>query len=150
MACTLLISSNNPYEKQMLLIGKYINNVNDTASMKLKLSSLEKSSLVESVIQFGSSLESKKYNDIDLCIFTTKKISLKQKLALQRELPEEYDVSFYQDLSISLKKEVLSKGKIIFTKNYLRILRQIPFIEDEYVYYKKFLDEYHKARMAKL
>ena len=103
---------------------------------------------MESIVQFGSSLEKKDFRDIDLCIFTSKRLSLKEKLKLIRDLPEKYDVSFYDDLPLNLKKEVLSKGKILFTKNYYRVLKKIVFVDREYPRYKAFLDDYHKKRMV--
>tara|TARA_Y100000310_G_scaffold220239_1_gene221704 strand:- start:939 stop:1295 length:357 start_codon:yes stop_codon:yes gene_type:complete len=105
---------------------------------------------VESIIQFGSSIKRKNYRDIDICIFTKKKISLKRKLELVRDLPQKYDVNFYEDLPLNLKKEVLSKGKVLFTKNYLNILRKISFLDREYPRYSSFLKDYHKKRVKAL
>ena len=114
------------------------------------IESLKKFPVVESIIQFGSSLNKKNCRDIDLCLFTSKRLSLKKKLELIRELPQKYDVNFYGDLPLNLKKEVLSKGKIIFTRNYLRILRNISNIDREYPRYSSFLKNYHKKRVAAL
>ena len=118
--------------------------------MKVNIDQLTENNKVESVIQFGSSLISKTYRDIDICIFTTKKLLLKEKLRIMSLFPEIIDVSFYDDLPIHLKKEVLSKGKVLYTKNYLAILREIPLINDEYIRYSKFLKSFHKQRMAEI
>ncbi len=107
---------------------------------------LKKNKKVESILQFGSSLTGNKFRDIDLCIFTVKPLSLKEKLKIQRDLPEKYDLSFYDDLPLNLKKEVLN-GKILFTKDYYRLLKEIPYLEREYPHYKRFLDIYHECRM---
>ncbi|MBI2666019.1 nucleotidyltransferase domain-containing protein [Candidatus Woesearchaeota archaeon] len=115
--------------------------------MLAKLESLTKNKQVESIIQFGSSLHKKTFRDIDLCLFTTKKLTLKEKLRMQRNLPEKYDLSFYEDLPLNLKKAVISEGKIIFTKNYYRVLKEIPYLEREYPRYAAFLKEYHQKRM---
>ena len=104
--------------------------------------------MVESVIQFGSSLESKDYGDIDLCIFTTTLLSLRQKLRIITEFPEKYDFSFYEDLPLHIKREVLFNGKLLFTRNDDRIFQQFSYIELEYPRYKAFLEEYHKEMMA--
>jgi len=109
---------------------------------------LYKNKLVESIIQFGSSLNRKDFRDIDLCIFTSKRLSLKEKIRLNREIPEIYDLSFYEDLPLHLKKEVLSKGKIIFTQNYLKVLQEIRIVDLEYPRFAFFLKEYHQKRMA--
>lgn len=118
--------------------------------LKKIVNQLKKKTYVESILHFGSSLKKKDYHDIDLCLMTVKKVSLKQKLALQRGIPEKYDLCFYDDLPIPLKKEVLSKGKIVFTKNYYRLLRQIQYIDLEYPRFRAFLDLYHAARVASL
>ena len=118
--------------------------------LKKIITTLKKKSFVESILQFGSSLERKDYRDIDLCIMTTKKVSFKQKLALQRDIPEKYDISFYDDLPLNLKKEVLSKGKILFTKNYYHVLRQLQYVDLEYPRFHAFLKAYHHAQMPSI
>lgn len=115
---------------------------------KPDIEELKKNKAVESVIQFGSSVGKKDFRDIDLCIFTSRKLNLKEKLKLLRNLPEKYDVSFYEDLSLNIKKEVLSKGKIIFTNNYYNLLKRIMYVELEYPRYRSFLEDYHKKRMV--
>ena len=118
--------------------------------LKINVNALKKNKSVESIVQFGSSLNKKEFNDIDLCIFTTGPISLKKKLSLLRGLPELYDVSFYDDLPVHIKREVLVKGKIIYTRNYYHLLKMLQYIDDEYPRYKLFLKDYHEKRMATL
>ena len=118
--------------------------------MDINIELLKENKNIESIIQFGSSLNSEAYRDIDICIFTTRKISLKEKLRIISSFPELCDVSFYHDLPVHLKKEVLSNGKILYTKNYLAVLREIPIINDEYIRYSKFLKSFHKKRMAEI
>lgn len=114
------------------------------------IAKLKQNRFVESIMQFGSSLEKKDYRDIDLCIFTTKLLSLKEKLVLLRDVPEIYDISFYEELPLHLKREVLSKGKILFTKDYYKILQQIQYVDLEYPRYKEFLEDYHKEMVEAL
>ena len=116
--------------------------------MKKELEALQQNGLVESVIQFGSSVKKKRHRDIDLCIFTKKELSLKKKLELTRHLPEVYDVSFYDDLPINLKKAVLSEGRILFTKDYLKVLRRMSYIDLEYPRFQSFLVDYHQKKVA--
>ncbi len=116
--------------------------------MEAVLAKLKKNKLIESLIQFGSSLERGDYRDIDLCLFTSRKLDLKEKLVLQRDLPEKYDISFYDDLPLHLKREVLTTGKILFTRDYYKLLQQILYVDLEYPRYKAFLDEYHAEMMA--
>lgn len=109
---------------------------------------LKNNQLIESVLQFGSSLERKDYRDIDLCLLTRRKLSFQEKLALVRPFPERYDITFYDDFPLDLKKEILSQGKILFTRNYYQLLKELQYVDLEYFPYKLFLEEYHTARMA--
>jgi len=118
--------------------------------LKINVDSLKKDKAVESIVQFGSSLNKKEFNDIDICIFTKSPLSLQRKLTLLRGLPELYDVSFYDDLPLHLKREVLVKGKILYTKNYYNLLKMLQYIEDEYPRYQLFLKDFHERRMAAL
>lgn len=111
---------------------------------------LKKKKEVESIIQFGSSLDKKDYRDLDLCLFTIVPLSLKERLALLRGIPKEYDISFYEDLPLHLKREVLSTGRILFTTDYYKILQLMQYVDLEYPRYKAFLEEYHQARMAEI
>ena len=110
---------------------------------------LKKSKIVESIIQFGSSLEKEDYNDIDLCIFTTRPLILGEQLRLVKDIPQKYDVSFYDGLPLHLKREVL-KGKILFTRDYYKILKEVQRVDLEYPHYEHFLEEYHQEAMAAL
>ena len=111
---------------------------------------LQKNKAVESIMQFGSSLTKKDFRDVDLCIFTTRRISLKEKLRVIRELPEKFDISFYDDLSLNLKHEVMSKGKVLYSRNYYKLLKEGQYVEREYPRFAVFLEDYHKKRMAEL
>lgn len=111
---------------------------------------LQKNKAVESIMQFGSSLNRKNFRDIDLCIFTVRKISLKKRLEMIRELSGKYDISFYDDLPLNLRREVLVKGKILFTKDYYKLLKEMQYLEREYPRFAAFLEEYHQKRMAEL
>jgi len=116
--------------------------------IKTVIKQLNKHVFIESIIQFGSSLNKKDYRDIDLCIFTSQHLTFNEKLKLIRTLPEKYDLCFYDDLPLHLKKVVLSEGKIVFTKNYLNILKKIQYVDLEYPRYHSFLESYHKKRMV--
>lgn len=105
---------------------------------------------VQSVIQFGSSLNRKKFRDIDLCLLTSPKLSFSEKLRLRSSIPAIYDVTFYDDLPLQLKKVVLTEGKILFTRDYYTLLKQIQYLELEYPRFAAFLEEYHAHRMAEI
>ncbi|MAF99188.1 MAG: hypothetical protein CMH61_01105 [Nanoarchaeota archaeon] len=111
---------------------------------------LQQSKYIETIMQFGSSIIKKKYRDVDLCLFTSNKISLKQKLRIVRDVPEFFDINFFDDLPMHLKKEVISTGKILFTRDYYQFLQRARMITDEFPRFKQFLDNYHKERMEAL
>lgn len=112
---------------------------------------LKKFDEIESIILFGSQLKkNKKESDIDICIITSKLLNLQKKLKIISLLPEKYDISFYEDLPVHIRKEALSKGKILFTKNYYRILEFMKINDLEYITYKEFLNDYHKCAMEKV
>ncbi len=111
---------------------------------------LQKNKNVETIVQFGSSISMKKYNDIDLCIFTVMPLSLQEKLILIRELPELFDVCFFEDLPLHIKKRVCSGGKVLFTRDYYHFLTQMRIVELEYPYYGRFLQDYAQKRFAEV
>lgn len=114
----------------------------------MMLKALEKDKDIESVIQFGSSLNKKSPSDIDICIFTKTKMPLNKKLAIISRFPSKYDVNFFDDLPLDLKKRVLSEGKILFTNNYYNLLEIMKIVDYEYPRYKAFLADYHRKKMA--
>lgn len=118
--------------------------------MEKEIDKLKEFNEVESVILFGSRLKGEKRSDIDLCIITSKKLSLKQKLRVASSLQDKHDISFFEDLPIHIRKEVLSKGKILFTNDYYHILELMKINDLEYIKYKQFLDDYHKHAMARV
>lgn len=115
--------------------------------LKKVINILKKDEIVHSIILFGSYLNNKNYNDIDVCIIPNKKISLRKKIKLQRELPEKIDLNFLYDLPIQIRFEVLSKGKILFTKDYYKVLETLKITETEFNRFKIFFKDYHKEMM---
>jgi len=111
---------------------------------------LQKSKKVETIVQFGSSVLTKKYRDIDLCIFTVKPLSLQEKLVLMRGLPELFDVCFFEDLPLHIKQRVCSGGKVLFTRDYYHFLTQMRIVELEYPHYGRFLQDYAQKRFAEV
>jgi len=113
------------------------------------LNKLKKNQVVETVIQFGSSLVRKDYRDIDICILTKNKISLKEKIKVISLFPEIYDISFYEDLPLNVKQEVL-RGKILFCRNKLKLFQEMQKVNDGMFSYSRFLEDYHRERMRVL
>ena len=82
-------------------------------------------------------------------MFTKRKFTLKEKLALIRNLPEQYDLCFYDDLPLHLKKIVISEGKVLFTRDYYKFFKEMRYVELEYPRYAMFLKEYQQ-RLAEI
>ena len=114
-----------------------------------EIEKLKKIKGIESAILFGSSLNKKDPEDIDLCIFTSKPLTLSQKLRIINKLSEKHDISFYEDLPVHIRKEVFSKGKILFTNNYYRLLELMKINDLSYIKYKHFLQDYHDSVMVR-
>lgn len=119
-------------------------------SLKQITEQLRKISYVETVIQFGSSLEREDFRDIDICLITTKSLSMKEELGLRKKIPDEYDINFYDDLPLHIKKQILTTGKVLFTKDDYNLLKRIQYVDFEYPKYKAFLEEYHHEMVATL
>ncbi|MBS3140361.1 hypothetical protein J4479_05130 [Candidatus Woesearchaeota archaeon] len=71
--------------------------------MNLNLEKLKWYKDIDSIIQFGSSVFKKQFRDIDARIFPKRKFTLKEKFKLVRDLPEKYDICFYDDLPLNLR-----------------------------------------------
>lgn len=74
------------------------------------------------VIIFGSSLKSKYYRDIDLCLFA---YPMENKsdysdifLDYQDKYTEPFDISVFQTLPLYIKSNVLKEGQILLDKDY--------------------------------
>lgn len=119
-------------------------------SLKQIVEQLKKIPYVETVLQFGSSLAQADFRDIDICIMTTRSLSMKEEINLRKDIPEKYDINFYDGLPLHIKKQVLTTGKILFTRNYYHLLKQIQYVDFEYPRYKFFLEEYHRDMIAAL
>ncbi len=119
-------------------------------SLKQIVEQLKEVLYIETVIQFGSSLERADSRDIDLCIITTRPLSRTEEMAVRKNVPEKYDLNFYDELPLHIKKQILTTGNILFTTDYYRLLKRIQYVDFEYPRYKAFLEEYHKDMVAAL
>ncbi len=84
--------------------------------MKIDISQIENEKSLIAIYLFGSVAEGKQssLSDIDICIMG--KFSEKQKLRILSNMPEKYDVSFFDELPIWIKIRVF-KGKPLFIKD---------------------------------
>jgi len=84
--------------------------------MKIDVSQIENEKNIIAIYLFGSVAEGKQSNlsDIDICIFGN--FNKKQKLKILSRIPENYDVSFFDELPIWIKIRVF-KGVPLVIKD---------------------------------
>jgi len=94
---------------------KEIKEVNE---LKEKLSKNRK---ILSVYLFGSAVNGKlrRMSDIDICIIG--KLNGSEKRKILRESSEKFDISFFDELPITIKFRVFRDGKELFVRDELRI-----------------------------
>jgi predicted nucleotidyltransferase len=77
---------------------------------------------VLALVVFGSFTKdgAEPYNDIDVCLFLypEKTSGTAKKTIEYLDLYSEYDIHFFSDLPLYIKKRVLEEGKILINKNY--------------------------------
>ena len=109
---------------------------------------------VHSIVWFGSSVrgEATEDSDIDICIIEEPgyTINLKEKLKIIRELPEKVDISFFHDLPLNIRQEILQEGEIIYTKDNYDVYTLIKETDFEMVKYRRMQEEYHKEVMKRV
>ena len=108
----------------------------------LKLDSKKK---VDFIILFGSTVKNKnnKLSDIDLAVYfvgTDKERFNFRKLALG-ELPDKVDLQIFQDLPLTVKKEVIT-GKVLFYRNYQFVFNEFMKVIKDFNTFEKYYDQY--------
>ena len=97
------------------------------------------------VTQFGSSVNSKNYSDIDLCLFLDKKYSniemSKIRLDFLKEFDKKADIHIFQQLPMYIRIRIL-KGKILFCNDYEKLYEIAFNTIKEFGFYKKIYDMY--------
>lgn len=112
---------------------------------------LTKFKFIHSIILFGSratGTQSEK-SDLDLCIIPDPgvSISLKERITLENSLPENIDLSLIDELPVNIRRRIFLEGKVLYTKDLYYILTLAKQTEMEYVKYRDFKKDYHKAVM---
>lgn len=109
----------------------------------LLMNKIKKDRKIIALYQFGSSLQNTSYKDIDFCLFNSKKLNYQEKQQYLLFLSEHYDLSFFEDLPMYIKHEVL-KGKILINKDpdalYDIVFRFIKKYNDFQPHFKKYLE----------
>ena len=82
------------------------------------------------VAQFGSSLKTQNYRDIDICLFLKEKLTnpqmTKKRLDFIAINPDKLDVQIFQQLPMYIRMRILKEAKILFCKNQ-KLLYEIAY-----------------------
>jgi len=105
-----------------------------------KISKIKK---VDAIYVFGSYVD-ERFNpylsDIDICIIGN--LNQEEKYKILREIPEIFDISFFDELPIYIKFRVLKQGKCLFMRD-LEKLNTIKLITiSEYLDFKSSLNKF--------
>ena len=102
----------------------------------------QKDNEVLALIHFGSSITENHHRDVDLCIISHHELSSQIKLKYHSFLPEHYDISFFGDLPMYIKHEVLKTGKILLNKNPDLLYNIVFRFIKEYAYFQPHFKKY--------
>lgn len=124
-------------------------------SMKKKIiNKLKEFNFIHTIILFGSRAKgnSAKNSDFDICaiLIPNKKITYKERIALENTLPENVDLSLFQELPLNIRKRVFQEGEVLYSKDLYYYLTLGKETDLEYRKYKKFREEYHTSTMKKV
>ncbi|NQZ85717.1 MAG: nucleotidyltransferase domain-containing protein [Nanoarchaeales archaeon] len=92
-----------------------------------EIEELKKNQNIQSIILFGSysTGKIKPLSDLDICIITTKKATKKAKTEILSNGTDEFDLSLFENLPLSLQFKILTTGKILHTTKDLSQLKRI-------------------------
>ncbi len=117
-------------------------------------SKLKKSGLVHSIILFGSRARgTEKYkSDMDICIIPEPdiEVSLKDRISLNNLVPENIDISLFDELPVYIRKRVFLEGRVLYTEDMYHILTLSKINDLEYERYKSLKHDYHKNVMERI
>ena len=89
---------------------------NYDAEIKELTAKLSKNKSILAIYLFGSYLENfRPMSDIDFCIIG--QLNKIQKKKILRDFSEKFDISFFDELPITIKIKVFSEGKELFSRN---------------------------------
>ncbi len=115
---------------------------------------LKRSSLVHSIILFGSKARGteKEKSDIDICIIPKPyiEIPLKERISINNSVPENIDISFIDELPVYIRKRVFLEGRVLYTQDMYHVLTLSKINDIEYERYKRLTKDYHKHVMERV
>ena len=109
---------------------------------------------IHSIILFGSRARGTEGegSDIDLCIIPKPgiEVSLKDRIALDNSVPEDVDISLFNDLSVNIRNSVLREGEVLHTDDLYYVLTLAKENDLEYAGYKHRREVYHGIVMERV
>ncbi len=89
---------------------------NYDAEIRELTAKLTKNKSILAIYLFGSYPENfSPMSDIDICIIG--KLNKPQKKKILRDFPEKFDISFFDELPITIKIKIFSEGKELFSQD---------------------------------
>ncbi len=117
-------------------------------------SKLKKFGFVHSIILFGSRARATETykSDIDICIIPEPdiEVSLKDRISLNNLVPENIDISLFDELPVYIRKRIFLEGQVLYTEDMYHILTLSKINDLEYERYKSFKNDYHKNVMERI
>lgn len=104
---------------------------------------------VHSILLFGSRAREKSGRDIDICIVTSRELSLRERLSLESTVPSGVDISTFFELPVHIRKRVFKEGKVLYSKDMYHVLTLGKETDMEYSGYKRYREYYNKAMREK-
>ncbi|MBW6470107.1 MAG: nucleotidyltransferase domain-containing protein [Methanosarcinaceae archaeon] len=109
---------------------------------------------IHSIILFGSRARGREgeSSDIDLCIIPKPGISvnLRDRIALENLVPQDVDISLFDDLPVNIRNSVLHEGKVLHTDDLYYVLTLAKENDLEYAGYKHRRGIYHDIVMERV
>jgi predicted nucleotidyltransferase len=128
--------------------SKEIENINKLTSK------LKRSGFVHSIILFGSRARGteKHKSDVDICIIPEPDIelSLKDRISLNNMVPENVDISLFDELPVYIRKRIFLEGRVLYTEDMYHILTLSKINDLEYERYRSLRNDYHKNVMKRI
>lgn len=106
---------------------------------------------IHTIVLFGSRAKGigSEGSDFDVCavLNLSRDLTLKERIAMENSLPENVDLSLFQELPLNVKKRVFQEGEVLYSKDLYYFLTLGKETDFEYSRYKKFKEDYHRSVM---
>jgi predicted nucleotidyltransferase len=126
----------------------------DNENINKVTSKLKKFGFVHSIILFGSRARGTETykSDMDICIIPEPdiEVSLKDRISLNNLVPENIDISLFDELPVYIRKRIFLEGRVLYTEDMYHILTLSKINDIEYERYKSLKNDYHKNVMGRI